>query len=90
MNIHAAGATDNGRARLRIHASKVMQTNQGGVFGADRLIGRADFENRTRNAVIDVEVAFAIEAFFAGPIAGLHAQDADVAASPRRETAGPD
>ena len=51
MEIHAAGAADDGRARTLVHAALVDEANQRGVLGVDGLIGSADLQRGPRLVV---------------------------------------
>src|SRR5262245_39816159 len=69
-----------------------MQANEGRELTLDRLIGRANFEDRTRRRFVEFEMPFAIEAILAWRLARLDADQTDleprVAIAGKRQRAG--
>src|SRR5207244_11506305 len=79
VEVHAAAAADDGRARLLAHACPVDQPDQGGMARGNGPLRRADFQGRARLArILPPNVGVAVEAFFTVLLAGLDLDQADV------------
>ena len=79
VEVHAAAAADDGRARFLVHAVDVVQADQGGVLGVDGLVRACRLPEPACGlaAVGHRHVAFAIEAVLAVFVAGLNLDEAD-------------
>ena len=73
VKVHATATADDRRTGLPVHAFDIHQANRGGMFGRDRLVGRADFESSpVLFGVGGGQVGLTVEALFAVFLAALN------------------
>src|SRR5262249_3473618 len=80
VEVHAAAAANDGRARLPVQAVHVRQADQGGVLRLDGLLGRADLQRRPLAWLRFRGVRVAVKAVFGRLITGLNLDEAHVQA----------
>ena len=80
VEVHAAAAADDGRARLLVHALDIVQADQGGVLR--RRSARSGVPTSSAGRGLPGssfgDVGVAVEAVLAGVVAGLDLDEADV------------
>src|SRR5262249_19666131 len=76
VKVHAAAAADDGRTRFLVHAVDVVQADEGGRFGGDGLLWRAD-QQRRRRVGRGGQVGVAVKPLLVGGAAGPDADQPD-------------